>query len=123
LIFEPELPERTRQQSLGCSHLMMKRSTMKKLLIAASLVAMTASVQAAQDPEAVYNKACLACHAAGVAGAPKKGDAEAWAPRLAKGTDALLASVKNGLNAMPAGGLCTDCSDEDYKAVIEWMSK
>jgi cytochrome c5 len=96
---------------------------MKKLLIAASLVAMTASVQAAQDPEAVYNKACLACHAAGVAGAPKKGDAEAWAPRLAKGTDALLASVKNGLNAMPAGGLCTDCSDEDYKAVIEWMSK
>ncbi|MCL7461348.1 c-type cytochrome [Pseudomonas sp. NW5] len=96
---------------------------MKKLLIAASLVAMTASVQAAQDPEAVYNKACLACHAAGVAGAPKKGDAAAWAPRLAKGTDALLASVKNGLNAMPAGGLCMDCSDEDYKAVIEWMSK
>lgn len=96
---------------------------MKKLLLAASLVAMTASVQAAQDPEAVFNKACMACHMAGVAGAPKKGDTAAWEPRLTKGTDALLASVKNGLNAMPAGGLCADCTDEDYKATIEWMSK
>ena len=96
---------------------------MKKLLLAASLIAMTASVQAAQDPEAVFNKACMACHMVGVAGAPKKGDAAAWEPRLTKGIDALLTSVKGGLNAMPAGGLCADCTDEDYKATITWMSK
>jgi len=96
---------------------------MKKLLLAASLIAMTASVQAAQDPEAVFNKACMACHMVGVAGAPKKGDAAAWEPRLTKGIDALLTSVKGGLNAMPAGGLCADCTDDDYKATIAWMSK
>ncbi|MBP9956158.1 c-type cytochrome [Geopseudomonas guangdongensis] len=96
---------------------------MKKLLLAVSLAAMTASVQAAQEPEAVYNKACAVCHNAGVAGAPKKGDAEAWKPRLEKGMDALVASVTNGLNAMPPRGMCMDCSAEDYKATIEWMSK
>lgn len=55
--------------------------------------------------------------------APKKGDKAAWEPRLAKGTDALVQSVTNGLNAMPPRGLCMDCSAEDYKAVIQWMSQ
>ncbi len=96
---------------------------MKKLLLAVSLAAMTVSVQAAQDPEAIYNKACAVCHNAGVAGAPKKGDAEAWQPRLDKGMEALVASVKNGLNAMPPRGMCMDCTDEDYQATIEWMIK
>ena len=34
--------------------------------------------------EEVYNQACVACHGAGVAGAPKLGDAAAWAPRLSR---------------------------------------
>nr|WP_326544573.1 c-type cytochrome [Luminiphilus syltensis] len=71
---------------------------------------------------AKYSASCAACHAVGVAGAPKTGDAAAWAPRLEKGMDALVLSVKNGLNAMPPGGLCADCSDEDYKALITYMS-
>ena len=54
---------------------------------------------------------------------PKKGDKAAWEPRLAKGMDTLVQSVTNGLNAMPPKGLCMDCSAEDYKAVIQWMSQ
>lgn len=69
-----------------------------------------------------YQKSCHICHASGVANAPKLHDVEAWKPHLAKGMDTLVGSVKNGLNAMPPGGLCQDCSDEDYKALIEFMS-
>jgi cytochrome c5 len=95
---------------------------MKKLMLAVSLVAAAASAQAAQDPEAVFNKACAVCHMGAIPTAPLKGDKAAWEPRLAKGMDALVASVTNGLNAMPPRGMCMDCTAEDYKAVIEWMS-
>lgn len=94
---------------------------MKKLLLAVSLVA-AASAQAAQDPEAVFNRACGVCHMGAIPTAPVKGDKAAWEPRLAKGMDALVTSVTNGLNAMPPRGMCMDCTAEDYKAVIEWMS-
>jgi cytochrome c5 len=97
---------------------------MKKLLSMAAILALslTASVSA-QDGETVYNKACQVCHSMGVAGAPKVHDAAAWEPRLAKGMDTLVASIKTGMNAMPPGGMCTDCSDEDYKNAIEFMAK
>lgn len=100
---------------------------MKKFVLAATLAGLClASTQAAAAPAALdakYNKACAACHNTGAAGAPKKGDKAAWAPRLKKGEAALLKSVKNGFNAMPAKGLCMDCSDADYKALIKYMSK
>ena len=76
---------------------------------------------AAVDGQKVYQAACQACHAAGVAGAPKLGDKEAWAPRIAKGEDALLASVNNGLNAMPPKGACMSCSEDDLRAAVEYM--
>ena len=68
-----------------------------------------------------YNKSCAMCHDTGVAGAPKTGDAAQWAPRLEKGMDALVASVDKGMNAMPPKGMCFDCSDDDFKALIEYM--
>jgi cytochrome c5 len=73
--------------------------------------------------EAVYSSACAGCHAIGVAGAPKKGDTVAWGKRLAKGFDKTLANAINGLNAMPAKGLCMDCSDDELSAAIRFMSK
>ena len=76
---------------------------------------------AAVDGQKVYQAACQACHAAGVAGAPKLGDKEAWAPRIAKGEDALLASVNNGLNAMPPKGACMSCSDAELRSALEYM--
>lgn len=96
---------------------------MKKVLLVASLAALAFGAQAAQDPEAVYNRTCSACHNGQLPMAPKKGDKAAWEPRLAKGNDALVKSVTNGLNAMPPRGLCMDCSAEDYQAIILWMSQ
>jgi len=78
---------------------------------------------AARSGEQVYNQFCFACHAAGVSGAPKMGHPDDWAPRLAKGTDAILKSATAGLNAMPPKGTCMNCSDDELKGAIEYMSK
>jgi cytochrome c5 len=73
------------------------------------------------DGQKIYQASCQACHAAGVAGAPKMGDKDAWAPRIAKGNNALLLSVKNGLNAMPPKGACMSCTDAELQAAIVYM--
>jgi cytochrome c5 len=52
----------------------------------------------------VFKAQCTTCHSAGVAGAPKFGDAAAWGPRIAKGFDALVNSALHGKNAMPPQG-------------------
>lgn len=75
-----------------------------------------------RDGETVYNSYCAACHGAGILGAPKKGAAADWAPRLDKGMDTVLANAINGINAMPPKGTCADCSDEEIKGAIEFMS-
>ena len=54
--------------------------------------------------EDVFKAQCTACHTAGVAGAPKFGDAAAWAPRIATGYEALLTSALKGKGAMGAQG-------------------
>jgi cytochrome c5 len=99
----------------------MKANILKFALIAGATAVASTSVQA-QEVQAKYAQACMACHAGGVAGAPKTGDAAQWEPRLAKGMEALVSSVKNGLGVMPPGGLCNGCSDDDYKALITYMS-
>ena len=83
--------------------------------------AVAESAAAARDGQTIYKTACFACHDAGVAGAPKLGDAAAWAPRIAKGNDALYSSLQNGLNAMPPKGTCMNCSDDELQAVLDYM--
>jgi cytochrome c5 len=92
-------------------------------VIAPAVIALVAALPASAEPNMdKYNKSCAMCHNGALPMAPKTHDAKAWEPRLAKGMDALLASVKNGLNAMPATGMCNDCTDEEYKALITYMS-
>lgn len=73
--------------------------------------------------EEIYNGACMACHATGAAGAPKVGDAPAWSARVAKGMDALYDSGVNGVagTGMIAKGGCSDCSDEEIYAAVDFM--
>ena len=70
----------------------------------------------------VYGKFCHTCHNTGLNDAPKIGDAEAWAPRLAKGAETLLQTTKQGLNLMPAMGLCMSCADGELIAAIDYMT-
>lgn len=73
------------------------------------------------DVAAAYNQSCMACHTTGAAGAPKIGDAAAWETRLEKGMDAVMNNVLNGINAMPARGLCMSCSDDQLAALVDYM--
>ena len=72
--------------------------------------------------ESNFNKSCATCHNAGIAGAPKFADAAAWAPRVEKGMDTLYASTINGLPpAMPQKGMCFSCSDDELRALVDYM--
>jgi len=68
---------------------------------------------------------CIACHGAGVAGAPATGNADAWSDRIAKGAEALYANAINGYQGsagyMPAKGGNTALSDESVKAAVDYM--
>ena len=70
--------------------------------------------------EALYKQACVACHAAGVAGSPKFGDKAAWAPRIQTGIEALTASVIKGKGAMPPKG-GSAASDADIHSAVVYM--
>jgi cytochrome c5 len=77
-----------------------------------------------QTGEQVYKAVCSSCHASGAAGAPKFGDAGAWASRLGKGYDGLLTSVLKGKGAMPARGGAnpTDVSDYELGRAVVYLA-
>lgn len=97
---------------------------MKKLAIASAVFALgVAATTANAEAPAKYNMYCVGCHGTGAAGAPKTGDKAAWEARLAAGMDVVIANAKKGKNAMPPMGLCQDCSDDEFKSIIEFMAK
>ncbi|MDG1205521.1 MAG: c-type cytochrome [Pseudomonadales bacterium] len=68
-------------------------------------------------------RSCALCHVNGEGGAPKIGDTAAWQPRLQQGGDVLLAHTLQGLNRMPPLGYCMDCSESDFRILIDFMSR
>jgi len=76
-----------------------------------------------RDGKEVFDAACMACHTTGAGGAPKYGDVEAWADRIAKGIDTLH---KHGVEGIPGTGMmakggCVNCSDEEVIAAVDYM--
>ncbi len=102
---------------------------MKKTAIALAGFAMfgfgVAHAGDAAKGEAIYKQVCFACHDAGVAGAPKLGDKEAWKPRLAKGEETLDKHAIEGFTgdagSMPPKGGRTDLSDEAIKDAVAYI--
>lgn len=84
-----------------------------------------AAETASIDGKSVYNKTCSMCHAAGVAGAPKPGDKENWAPRIAQGTETLYKHSIEGYTGnsgmMPARGGNPKLTDDEMKAAVDFM--
>ena len=82
-------------------------------------------VATAMSGPQVYNSACLACHGAGIAGAPILGNLEQWAPRIAQGLDVLKGHAIDGYSGavgyMPAKGGRMDLSDDEVSAAVEYM--
>lgn len=84
-------------------------------------LAAAGTAAASRSGEEIYNAACMACHIAGVADAPKTGDQAAWAPRIAAGLGAMLQVVLDGKGAMPPRG-GSDATDEELKRAIVHMA-
>ena len=92
------------------------------ILAAGMLPALASAAGETINPagEKLYQSACLACHMAGVAGAPKLGDKAAWASLTEKGMDAVMAITINGKGAMPPRG-ATKADDDTLRAAVEYM--
>ncbi|KKB69587.1 c-type cytochrome [Burkholderia pseudomallei] len=74
--------------------------------------------------EEVYKAVCVTCHGTGAAGAPKFGDAAAWAPRIAAGYDEVLHLALTGKGAMPSRGGTNpdDYSDYEIARAVVYMA-
>jgi len=87
--------------------------------------AVQAAAGGAADGKKVFDGTCVACHGAGVAGAPKAGDKAAWGPRIAQGKDTLYKHALGGFTgksgAMPAKGGNAGLADGDVKAAVDYM--
>ena len=88
---------------------------------ASAAIAPVAAASGTDKIAAIYTASCAACHISGAAGAPKQGDKAAWVPRIKNGNAALYTSAIKGKNAMPAKGGNASLSDDDVKAVVDYM--
>lgn len=97
---------------------------MMKFVAACAVGALLAAGPAlGADGKAIYEGVCVGCHGTGAGGSPLLGNKEVWAPRIARGLDALFESAKAGVpgTAMLPRGSCVDCSDDQLKAAIDYM--
>jgi cytochrome c5 len=89
--------------------------------VATAAAAPAAAAPAKVDGKATYEQACVACHGAGIAGAPKAGDKAAWAPRIAQGKATLHDHAIKGIRMMPAKGGNASLADDAVKAAVDHM--
>jgi cytochrome c5 len=93
---------------------------------AATPAALPAAPAAVLTGQQVYNTTCIACHAAGVAGAPKFADKGAWAPRLGQGLAVLhkhaLEGFQGKAGVMPPKGGRVDLADQSIVNAVDYMA-
>jgi cytochrome c551/c552/cytochrome c5 len=83
----------------------------------------TSAPQGTLSGEQVYQTVCKTCHEAGLVGAPKLGDRSAWAPRIKKGADELVASALKGTSkGMPPKGGDQNLADVEVQRGVVYMA-
>ncbi len=87
--------------------------------------AVTVSPCVLADAKAEFESKCSACHGFGIAGAPKPGDTADWQARMIRGMDVIYGNAINGFTGdtgiMPPKGGFTDLSDDQVKAIVDYM--
>jgi cytochrome c5 len=106
----------------------MEKQALKTLSVLLGLLCATATLQAQEKKpllsgEKVYQQICFACHATGVAQAPKVGDATAWKPLIAEGQATLTGHAWVGVRGMPAQGGAPKLSLEEFARAVAWMTR
>ena len=86
----------------------------------------SANAAGADKGKTIYDASCAACHATGVAGAPKLGDKSAWGTRIAQGNNVLhdhaIKGFQGKVGVMPAKGGNASLKDDDVKAAVDYMA-
>ncbi|MFO7542262.1 MAG: c-type cytochrome [Thiobacillus sp.] len=90
---------------------------------AAEVLAPTPVTAALKSGEQVYEQVCMACHAGGVAGAPKSGEPGGWAALYKEGQPAVTAHGWVGIRGMPPKGGRADLSLEEFARATAWMAR
>lgn len=93
------------------------------LFLSMSLLLLTPNAYSTDDYTVeLYDIYCKTCHAAKIAGAPKAFSSD-WQPRLKQGIQTLVNHAISGYKNMPPMGTCAECSPEDIKQLILYMSQ
>lgn len=96
---------------------------MKSMVAVLACLMLTPALAGAAEEGELYKDSCAVCHDTGAAGAPRKGDQVAWQPRLEKDMETLVKHVREGFRGMPPKGMCSQCSDDDFRALIRYMTE
>jgi cytochrome c5 len=93
-----------------------------KVVLAVGLVAGTVSpAVAARTGKEVYEKVCIGCHGAGVAGSTKIGDKKWIELEKKEGMKSLVREAIKGERAMPPKGGCGDCTEDEIRAAVKYL--
>ena len=91
---------------------------------AATAPAAAPAIASADSGKKAYDAACIACHGAGIAGAPKFGAKAAWTARLGQGANVMYEHALKGFQGktgfMPPKGGST-LPDAEVKAAVDYM--
>lgn len=82
----------------------------------------SAGAVAGDSTQELYTMYCSSCHSVKNAEAPEAFNASSWKKRMSKGTDAVLANVVKGIRNMPPQGGCFECTQDDLRKLIRYMS-
>jgi cytochrome c5 len=108
----------------GCGQQESTPATSQSVPEAAPAIAAPQAVAvAADDGEKTYKQVCMACHASGIAKAPKTGDAASWTKLFAEGQAVVTAHGWVGIRGMPAKGGRADLALEDFARATAFMAR
>jgi len=102
------------------AHKLMEKANERKAE-QGGMVPATFSVETLATGKMVFEQTCAACHATGLAGAPKIGDKVAWRAYIEEGFDDMVESAINGKGAMPAKGGNAILSHGEIKAAVSYI--
>ena len=69
----------------------------------------------------LYNQTCVVCHDEGVHGAPRPGARSDWEEPLSYGVQEMYLNTIEGIGEMPPRGMCNTCTDDQLKALVDYM--
>jgi len=125
MLVERQYVKSVEQRVQPFAHVAISGQDNSALAIKAAPTAQASATAMPKDGAELFTQACAACHGAGIAGAPKAGDAAAWAPRIAKGKNVLYQHALQGFQGtagmMPPKGGRVDVPDDLVKQAVDHM--